>query len=274
MAFAYQGDGALDYYPCRYGSSQLLFRGPRRSLDTAFCAVLGGTEAYGKFVPQPFPDLVEAATGVRMVNLGCMNAGVDVYMSDPTVLEIAAKAQAVVVQVVGAANLTNRLYSVHPRRNDRFVSASPVLRALYREVDFADFTFTRHMIQTLYAVSPEKFEQVAIELRAAWVARMRTLLGRIVAPTLLLWVADRPPPPARGLGPVQDPLMVDSEMIAAIRPQAAQYLEVVISEDAKSRGTEGMTFPPLDAPVAAQVPGPAIHAEIAAALGPALMRLI
>ena len=78
MAFAYQGDGALDYYPCRYGSSKLLFRGPRRSLDTAFCAVLGGTEAYGKFVPQPFPDLVEAATGVRMVNLGCMNAGVDV----------------------------------------------------------------------------------------------------------------------------------------------------------------------------------------------------
>ncbi|MCE6958409.1 DUF6473 family protein [Cereibacter sphaeroides] len=274
MAFAYQGEGALDYFPCRYGTSKLLFRGPRRSLEGAFCAVLGGTESYGKFVPQPFPDLVEAATGLRMVNLACMNAGIDVYLNDPSVAGIAAKAQIAVVQVVGAANLTNRLYSVHPRRNDRFLSASPVLRAMYREVDFADFTFTRHMIQTLYAVSPDKFTQVAAELRAAWVARMRTLLGRIPSQTLLLWIADHAPAREGPLTPDASPLLVDAEMIAAVRPHASQYLEVVISEEARRKGTEGMTFPPLDAPIAAEVPGPAVHAEIAAALGPALLRLM
>ncbi|MGP3699256.1 DUF6473 family protein [Rhodobacter sp. NSM] len=274
MAFAYQGESALDYFPCRYGASKMMFRGPRRSLDGAFCAVLGGTETYGKFVPRPFPDLVEEATGLRMVNLGCINAGLDVYLNDPAVTQIAGKASLAIIQVVGAANLTNRLYSVHPRRNDRFLAASPVLQAMYREVDFADFSFTRHMMQTLYAVSPEKFVQVAAELRAAWIARMRMLLGRIATPKLLLWIADHPPPQGGAQTPATSPLLIDAEMIAAVRPHAMHYLEVVTSGEANASGTEGMSFPPLDAPVAAEVPGPAVHAEIAATLAPVVMRLM
>ncbi|WP_101341936.1 DUF6473 family protein [Cereibacter azotoformans] len=274
MAFAYQGEGALDYFPCRYGASKLLFRGPRRSLEGSFCAVLGGTETYGKFVPRPFPDLLEEATGLRMVNLGCMNAGIDVFLNDPTVVQIASRSSLAIVQVVGAANLTNRLYAVHPRRNDRFLSASAVLQAMYREVDFADFSFTRHMMQTLHAVSPGKFEQVAAELRAAWVARMHTLLGRITAPTLLLWIANHAPPHGQPLTPDVSPLLIDADMIAAVRPHATHYLEVVTTPEAGAAGTAGMRFPPLDAAVAAEVPGLAVHAEVAAALAPVLMRLI
>ena len=108
MAYAYPGDGALDYFPCRYGMSKLLFRGPHRELDGPFCAVLGGTETYGKFVADPYPALVEQMTGLRMVNLGCINAGPDVFLNEPAVIEIAALARATVVQVLGAQNLTNR----------------------------------------------------------------------------------------------------------------------------------------------------------------------
>ena len=70
MAYAFPGAGALDYFPCRYGTSRLLFRGPRRMLDRPYVALLGGTETYGKYVPQPYPALIEAETGLRMVNLG------------------------------------------------------------------------------------------------------------------------------------------------------------------------------------------------------------
>ncbi len=179
MAYAYPGDGALDYFPCRYGKSKLLFRGPRRDLAKPYVAVLGGTETYGKFVPVPYPALVEQQTGLRMVNLGCINAGPDVYVNEPVVLDIASKAQVTVVQIVGAQNLSNRFYAVHPRRNDRFLRASSLLCTIFREVDFTEFHFTRHMLQTLQAVSPEKFEVVAEELRAAWVARMIGLLNMI-----------------------------------------------------------------------------------------------
>ena len=75
-----------------------------------------------------------------------------------------------VVQVMGAQNLTNRFYTVHPRRNDRFLRAAPDLQALYPEVDFTEFHFTRHLLRTLRWSSADRFEVVAEELRAVWVA--------------------------------------------------------------------------------------------------------
>ena len=64
MAFENPGQGALDYFPCRYGHSKLLFRGPRRKLDGAYCAVLGGSETYGKYVREPYPALIEAVAKI------------------------------------------------------------------------------------------------------------------------------------------------------------------------------------------------------------------
>ena len=36
MAYDNPGDGALDYFPCRYGKSKLMFRGPRRRLEAPY----------------------------------------------------------------------------------------------------------------------------------------------------------------------------------------------------------------------------------------------
>jgi hypothetical protein len=193
MAYAYPGEGALDYYPCRYGKSKILFRGPRRDLEQPFVAVLGGTETYGKFLPLPYPALTEEATGIRMVNLGCVNAGLDVYLNEPVIPDILGRARVTVIQLMGAQNMSNRYYAVHPRRNDRFLRASGLLRTIYREVDFTEFNFTRHMLTTLQSISPQKFEVVVDELKAAWVARMSLLLDQARGKTVLLWMADRPP---------------------------------------------------------------------------------
>ena len=275
MAFEYPGDGALDYFPCRYGNSKLLFRGPGRDLSRPFCAVLGGTASYGKFVPHPFAALVEAETGVQMVNLGCVNAGPDVYLNEPEVLAIARQAQVTVVQIFGAQNLSNRFYAVHPRRNDRFLRAQPVLRSMYRDVDFTEFTFTRHLLHSLQAAGPERFELVAAELRAAWVARMQQLIRAVAGPVLLLWLSDRAPdsPEIRG-DLASEPLLVDAAMLDAIRPLAAGYVQVITSVEARAAGLDGMAFAPLDGPAAAQMPGPAVHREAAAALAPRLMQMI
>jgi hypothetical protein len=275
MAYVYPGDGSLDYYPCRYGASKLLFRGPRRDLGVPYCVTFGGTETYGKFVPEPFPALTESMTGHRIVNLACVNAGIDMYLKDPEIMGIASKAQVAVVQIIGAQNQTNRYYAVHPRRNDRFLYASPILRAIFRDVDFTEFNFTRHMLQTLYRMSPDKFEVVAEELRAAWVSRMRTLLTSLSTHTVLLWVSKAPPPmPDRRANLALDPLLIDSEMIDAVRPHATRYLQVIPSADAWARGTEGMAFAELDRIAAAGLPGPSAHQEIAEALSAELRRLL
>lgn len=274
MAYEYPGDGSLDYYPCRYGASRLLFRGPRRDLGAPYCVTLGGTETYGKFVPEPYPALLESGSGLRVVNLGCVNAGIDVYLKDPEVLAIASKAQVTVAQVLGAQNQTNRFYAVHPRRNDRFLHATPILQTIFREVDFTEFNFTRHMLQTLQHVSSDKFEVVAEELRAAWVGRMRNLLTNLSCKTILLWLSKAPPPtPGRRADLSLDPLLIDTEMIAAVRSHATRYIEVVPSAEASSQGTKGMAFAELDRVAASGLPGPATHREVAEALAAELLRL-
>lgn len=275
MAYAFPADGALDYFPCRYGTSRLLFRGPRRDIERAYVAILGGSETYGKFVPDPFPDLIERDLGLPVANFGCMNAGPDVFLNEESVTAIAAQACVTVVQLLGAQNLSNRFYAVHPRRNDRFLGASSQLRAIFPRVDFTEFNFTRHMLRALQHSSADRFEVVAEELRAAWVARMKLLLSRLTGPTILLWMADAiPPTPTRRVELTRNPLLVDVEMVAAIRPRATGYVQVITSAHARAQGVQGMAFGPLEAPAAATVPGPLAHREVAEALVPLIHQLI
>ena len=66
------------------------------------------------------------------MNFGLPNAGPDVFLADEGMLRILQGARAVVLQIPPAMNLANSHYRVHPRRNDRFLSAEAPLRALYR----------------------------------------------------------------------------------------------------------------------------------------------
>lgn len=272
MSFAFPGEMALDYLPCRYGRSKLLFRGPRRDLTVPYVAVMGGGETYGKFVSRPYPDLLSDVTGLPVVNLGAINAGPDAWAGDEAVTEIAARARVTVVQVTGAQNLTNRFYSVHPRRNDRFLRASPLLASIYREVDFTEFNFTRHMVQSLYRASPDKFALLADELRMAWVARMAALLPSLGQQVVLVWMAGRLPQ-VEADHPAEEPILVTRGMIDALRGRVAAVVEVVYSAEAQARGVEGMVFPALAEPAARSLPGPMQHAEVAAALQPVVTAL-
>jgi len=275
MTYENLGDGALDYFPCRYGKSKLLFRGPRRRLEGDYVAFLGGTETYGKFIDKPFPALVERELGEVCVNFGWLNAGVDVFLNDTTVLEAAEGARATVIQVMGAQNMSNRFYSVHPRRNDRFLQASSLLRTVFREVDFTEYHFNRHLLQALRVTSQERYEMVRDELKQAWLARMELLLGKISGKSVVLWFADHAPEdPAGedGLGP--DPLYVDHEMIDKIRPFATEVVEVTASSTAISQGIDGMVYSQMEAPAAAEMMGPTAHHEAAIALKEVLAAML
>lgn len=274
MAYEQAGDGPLHYFPCRYDRSRLLFRGPRRDMSGDHIAFMGGTETYGKFLREPFPALVEAEIGLPAVNLGCVQAGPDAYLNDPGTLELTRKAAVTVVQVTGALNLSNRLYAVHPRRNDRFLRASLALQALYPEVDFTEFAFTRHLTRSLADASRDRFAAVVDELRMAWVARMITLLDRLSPPVVLLWLGFHPPPRDPVDDPMADAPLIHAGMLAALRPRVAGYVEVVASDRARAEGVRGMAFPPLEAQAAQGLPGPAVHAEAAAALVPVIRGLL
>lgn len=272
MAFVHPGDGALDYFPCQYGRSRLTFRGPRRDLRQDYVAVLGGTETFGRFVLSPYPSLIEERLEVAVANLGQPNAGPDVYLADPGAMEVAAAAHVVIVQVMGAQNLTNRFYTVHPRRNDRFVAATPPLRAMYREVDFTEIHFTRHLVQTLWSRDPGRFALVAQEMKRVWVERMRSLLQRLPERRILLWTSSHAPPD-RAPDPTLAPALVDRGMIAQLLPDIAAYVEHIASPAALNEGLSALRFLPPEEPAAQVVPTAAMHHEAAEALLPVIERL-
>jgi len=259
--------GALDYYPCRYGTSKLLMRGPRRRLNEDYVAFIGGTETYGRFLAKPYPALFETATGICAVNLGCVNAGIDVYLADPTVLEICANAKVTVIQLMGAQNMSNRFYRVHPRRNDRFLGASAMLQGIYRDIDFTEFSFTRHMLRTLERASPEKFEMVRNELKAAWTARIRQLIEAIGGRIVLLWLADQGPEDAHRFQVARtDPLFIDREMLRAAARQADRTVQIVATPDEIAAGRGEMIYTPMERPAVEEMLGPVVHRRAAEAL--------
>jgi hypothetical protein len=271
MTYEHPGAGALDYFPCRYGASRLAFRGPRARLDRPYVAVLGGTETYGKFIATPWPALLAEETGHCVVNLAGVNAGYDLYLNDPSLIEIATGATHRIVQICGFGNLANRFYSVHPRRNDRFVQALAPLRQLYPDVDFTEFTFTRHLLTALARRGADRFERVAEELMSVWLARLGALAARIGGADAALWLGDAELPATGRRTGLGVPPVADLTRIRATLGPATAVIQVVEPRD--SLPAEGMVFAPLEALAAATLPGPIAHLAAAEALTPILGRV-
>ncbi|MFT3690616.1 DUF6473 family protein [Paenirhodobacter sp.] len=269
MAFVDSGNGALDYSPCRYGGSRLMFRGPSRALDRDYIAAFGGSETYGRFVPDPWPGRLEASLDLPVINFGCLNAGADTFVQEDVLARLGRMAKVSVVQMVGAANLSNSFYYVHPRRNDRFLTETGRMRDLFPKVDFSEFTSTWHMLGLLRARDREAFRVLEAELKAVWMRQMTRFVKRLGGRVLLLWI-DMPRDDALGY----EPVLVTPEMIAEVARHAAGLVRVTPSAEVRAQGTEGMQFAPMEAPAAAAMPGPGVHAEIAAALLPAMRKIL
>lgn len=260
MSFQAPGALASDEQTCRYGASRLRFRAPKRSLRTPFVACVGGTETFGRFVDRPFPVLLEDRIGRSCINFGSVGSGIDTFLNDPDLLRIASMAEICILQVPGAQNLSNRMYRVHPRRNDRFVQASAGLCRLFPEVDFTEFHYTKHMLSCLNELSRDRFAEVVDELRTAWIARMGLLIQALGSRVLLLWLR------YEGAGQPDEwaePLMVSDEMVEAISGAAIGVAEIPVSSAARTGEVEAMTYGTLQEQAAGNMIGPATHMSVA-----------
>lgn len=270
MSFQGASANALDELPCRYGESKLLMRGPRRNLTRNYFAMLGGTETYGKFIPNPFPALLEQDLGKPCINLGAMNAGLDAFVYDRDVVQAAAAADLAVVQLLSAHNLSNRYFRVHPRRNDRFIEASTLLSTIFSEVDFTEFHFNKHMLGTLKALSPERFAMVEEELRQAWKGRMKLLMKGLRRKPILLWLRYKELE-IKDEVLSSEPVMIDQSMVDDLLPFARGVIEVDVQLSGETGDTDGMVFGQMQAAGAKHLLGPQAHRQIADALGDALV---
>ncbi|SFB13068.1 hypothetical protein SAMN05421688_3132 [Poseidonocella pacifica] len=264
MSFASPGPGDLDYELCRYDGCRVDLRGPRKLSEVGDYAVcLGAGETFGTFVAHPWPALLEERTGLSCFNLGVPHAGCDVFLGDPGLRRLCGGARLAVVQIMGAQGNSNCFYSVHRRRNDRFLQASPLMRTVFPDHDFTGFSFVRHMLGVLHHEAPEPFERLRKELQTVWTTRMSELIGAFDCPVVLLDMRRA----ARDQGALgSEPLFVTEEMVAEVALLANDLIEVPATTEPEAEHLTGLIFPPLQRSAAATIPGTSAHHAAAKAL--------
>lgn len=231
-----------------------------------FIAILGGSESLGDGRGPSYPSLLETAIRRPVANLAAPLAGPDYYLAKPELLRSAARSRIAIVQLPGAEALTNPFYTVHSRRNDRFLAATPALRALFAEVEFTDIHFAGHLHQVLARVDPDRHARVVQVLRRTWLSKMRELLRQLPSRRILLWL---PGEPGRD-GDASTAALVDPAMPQSLRDHASALVVAVPSPAARAMDMNGIDVVNASA---RHLPGPAAQAEIAEALLPEVLGL-
>lgn len=253
----------LDYRMAEVTGSKLQFRGPLPIDGRPFVSILGGSEAFGRFVERPFPAILADWLETPVANLGVVQAGLSLFAGDTSVLNYASQARVAVVQLLEPTNMSNRLYHVHPRRNDRFLGVSPALREMFPSVDFAEINFTGHLIDTLRQTSSDAFDVLVDELKQAWLQRMHSLLEKIECDVMFLRIT-RERPSNAVLDP-RDQTLIDNAMINKFRSDIVGVAEIALPPEVS---LEGKTFAKSERSAALGSLGPVAHAKIAEALLP------
>lgn len=271
MSYELNSATALSVGTCCYAGSKLQVRGPARDLNDPYIAFLGGTEVFGRFVPEPFPAVTEALLDVPCVNLGGVNAGLDSFLSDTGLMRVAQESDLVVMQVLGAQNLSNRYYKVHPRRNDRFLQARPALVSLYPEVDFTEFHFNKHLLSRLKELCDDRFETLRVHIQSDWVSRMGDLITTLNGRLVLLWLR-------YNLGGVdlvnREPVLIEQEMIETLRDLVEDVVEMPVTTAGLANDVAGMEMGPLDLPTARLMLGPREHNRIGCTTAECLQMIV
>lgn len=223
---------------CQYEGSRQVFRAPAVDLDAARGVFLGGAETFGRFLPDCYAERVAEALGLPCANLGMVNAGLDAVVRDEVVMAACRKADWILMEVLGAANMSNRFYRVHPLRNDRLVAYPRLARRVFSKVDFTDITFVGHLFQTVAEVMPDRLGILISEVQTAWIARMKRFLSDVERPVYLLWLSERPL--AVGESDMKPPALVTGPMIEELRPLLAGVSEVVLDRAEVERGRDGL----------------------------------
>lgn len=263
MSYELKSAGALSGGTCYYAGSRLPVRGPKRDLTTPYIAFLGGTEVFGRFVETPFADVSESLLKTPCINLAAVNAGLDTFASDEALLGVARNAMLSVVQLLGAQNVSNRYYRVHPRRNDRFLQAQVPLKQLFPEVDYTEFHFNKHLLTTLQALSEERFDEVRLHLQETWLTRMQQVIHSLRGRVVLLWVSyDLIGSTAFN----HEPVLVTRQMVEALQAKTKGLVEVAVDTAGPVDDFDGMVMGELDFPAAQHMLGPREHARIGCAL--------
>ena len=187
MSYVAMDARPVDLILCQYGNSKNLFRGPKKSCKHSDGVCLEGADTFGSKVPDPFRAMLEREMGMPVLNLGAQHSGAGFYTEDDAIHEIIENAQVVFVEAPSVVNQSNPFYRVHPRRNNRFMTALGPLYDLFPEADFVECHFTKHLITKLITIDAARADIVFRTLQDEWVRNITIMRARWRAKTVVHW---------------------------------------------------------------------------------------
>ncbi|MEM7524639.1 MAG: DUF6473 family protein [Pseudomonadota bacterium] len=283
MSYQKPDQAYINYNVYSWGRLEQHYRGPKPLMTEPYIACLGGAQTFGRYTTHPFPALLEDMLGMEVANFGTGGAGPGFFLRDSTVMEAACNAEVCVVQVMSARSLSNRLFKVKADRNAQIKAVSKALEDLFPHIDFETFTYAHNMLNQIEENDPQRFEEVEMELKTAWVARTRLLLESIHTKKILFWFSERAPDADIGhtenRAALKYPQFVDDRMLEAVSPYTDKIVHCVSDEGLPQSlliDGEAVLQTPYGMPVAENryYPSPEMHCHAAETLARPIYDLI
>ncbi len=255
----------------RFGTNETLFRGQAPDLSKPYTVFLGAGETYGQYVEMPFPNLLGRELPIQCVNWGVPGGGPTHFLRDPVLQDACNKARLCVITAGHAWAISNRLYTVLHRDNSAISDVSDQLIALFPNVDVDSFERVRPMLVALQNSSPDNFKVLEMEIREAWLARMREMVERIETRTVLFVMGDHLlDDPSLSENRRIGPELVSRVMLNRLAGYVDHFVVYEASEEAQSLDGEDRIYDESDATASLSYPGERMHVEAAELLFPIL----
>lgn len=210
-----------DYELFAMPQSGSFLRGPPPDVNEMqkgrYITFLGAAQLFGRYHAIGPHQAVGSALGMTSVNLSTGGAGPESYLHND-VIQLVNAGQAAVLQVLSGRSIGCDEYPGTRMTRD--------LKNPNKKID------RLKLLQQIWMESPPKARELAERWQGNYLSVMKSLLGRITVPVVLVWISQRTPAdwsvdriervPEFG----DFPQLIDDRTVRALIPLCAHYLEV------------------------------------------------
>lgn len=228
-AYYYQNCDAevVDYKIWRLWTPNAGFalRGPRpKTLQAGeFHTSIGAAYTFGRFAPQPYPELLGKALGLSTLNLGFAGIGPSFfnYPKHQKLLRLINRSKFVTISVMSGRSQSNSRFQTEDYSQVQYKLANG-------KVVPADFAYQ----QLLDNVDEATIAGLVAETRERYLKEFIQLLNSITVPKVLLWFSKRSPDYTESYDSIfklfgNFPHLVNQPMINTLRTHCDAYVECV-----------------------------------------------
>lgn len=215
----------VDYQMYFDKETELWLRGPEHKLlkEGRYITCIGGAQTFGCFCDNPFPQLLQEALNVPVVNYGYGGAGPSFFLRQDKILRPLNNAACTIIQVMSGRSESNSEFDtgglayVTRRSDGRRLGA----RAAYQNLLWRKMIFGRKDLKRIIA-----------ETRENWIMNYRSLMEKIEVPIILFWFSTRHPDYREHYLHVRTlfgrfPHLVNGMMLKAIKNEVDDYVQCV-----------------------------------------------